>query len=42
MKSSEVHRIIKRNGWTLDRIKGSHYIYSVKCPSMPFNNTVYF
>jgi len=27
MKSSEVHRIIKRNGWTLDRIKGSHYIY---------------
>lgn len=27
MKSSELHRLIKRNGWKLIRVKGSHYIY---------------
>ncbi|KQS26745.1 type II toxin-antitoxin system HicA family toxin [Dyadobacter sp. Leaf189] len=27
MKSSEFHRLIKRNGWSVIRIKGSHYIY---------------
>ena len=27
MKSSEFHRIIKRNGWRHIRTEGSHYIY---------------
>ena len=27
MKISEVHRIIRKNGWTCDRISGCHYIY---------------
>jgi mRNA interferase HicA len=27
MKSRELHKIIKKNGWQLLRIKGSHYIY---------------
>lgn len=27
MKSSEFHRIIQQNGWILQRICGSHYIY---------------
>ncbi len=27
MKSSELHKLIKRNGWVLLRTKGSHYIY---------------
>jgi mRNA interferase HicA len=28
MKYSELHRKIIRNGWTLLRVKGSHYIYT--------------
>ena len=27
MKSSELHRLIVRNGWELIRVRGSHYIY---------------
>ncbi len=27
MKSSELHRLILKNGWELIRVKGSHYIY---------------
>ncbi|MHA4740906.1 type II toxin-antitoxin system HicA family toxin [Dyadobacter sp. MSC1_007] len=27
MKSSEFHRIIKRNGWVCIRTRGSHYMY---------------
>jgi mRNA interferase HicA len=28
MKSSELHRLIKRSGWVHIRTDGSHYIYS--------------
>lgn len=27
MKSNQLHRIIKRHGWKLVRVHGSHYIY---------------
>lgn len=27
MKSSELHRLILKNGWRLLRVTGSHYIY---------------
>ncbi len=27
MKSSEFHRVIKKNGWRLIKAEGSHYIY---------------
>ncbi len=27
MKSSEFHKLVKRNGWKLLRVSGSHYIY---------------
>ena len=27
MKSSELHRLVKKCGWTHIRTKGSHYIY---------------
>ena len=27
MKSSELHRLIVQNGWELERVSGSHYIY---------------
>ena len=27
MKSSELHRLIVKNGWELIRVRGSHYIY---------------
>ena len=27
MKSSELHRKIKRNGWIFVKAEGSHYIY---------------
>ena len=27
MKSSELHRKIRKNGWVLIRTAGSHYIY---------------
>ena len=28
MKSSELHRLIRKHGWELIRSEGSHYIYS--------------
>ncbi len=27
MKSSEFHRFVQKNGWLLQRVAGSHYIY---------------
>ena len=27
MKSSELHRLVIQNGWELERVSGSHYIY---------------
>ncbi len=27
MKNSEFHRLIKKNGWSLIKAEGSHYIY---------------
>ena len=39
MKSSEFHRLVKRNGWVLLKAEGSHYIYEkngVKYP-VPFH-----
>jgi mRNA interferase HicA len=27
VKSTELHRLVKRNGWKLLRVRGSHYIY---------------
>lgn len=27
MKSSEFHRLVKRNGWLYIKAEGSHYIY---------------
>ena len=27
MKSSELHKLVVQNGWELERVSGSHYIY---------------
>jgi len=27
LKSTELHRLVKRSGWKLLRVRGSHYIY---------------
>jgi predicted RNA binding protein YcfA (HicA-like mRNA interferase family) len=27
MKSNEFHRLVRKNGWILVRVEGSHYIY---------------
>ena len=27
MKSRELHKLIRKNGWELLRVSGSHYIY---------------
>ena len=27
MTAKEIMRILKKNGWKLDRIKGSHYVF---------------
>ena len=39
MKSSEFHRKIKKNGWHLLRIEGSHYLYEKdgKVEAVPFH-----
>ena len=41
MKSSELHRKIKRNGWMLVNAEGSHYIYEKngKAYPVPFHGT---
>lgn len=30
MKSSEFHRLVKKNGWKYIKAEGSHYIYEKK------------
>lgn len=41
LKSSELHRLIKRNGWVLLRAEGSHYIYrkGEKTYPVPFHGS---
>lgn len=41
MKSSEFHRIIRRNGWVHTRTSGSHYIYEKdgKTKVVPFHGS---
>lgn len=41
MKSSEFHRIIKKNGWKHIRTSGSHYIYEKdgRTYPIPFHGT---
>ncbi|HTQ64786.1 MAG TPA: type II toxin-antitoxin system HicA family toxin [Puia sp.] len=38
MKYSEVHRIIRRNGWELKRTKGRHPIYEKDGKIVPVPN----
>lgn len=41
MKSSELHRLVKRNGWKHFKTEGSHYIYEkdgLKYP-VPFHGS---
>lgn len=35
MKSSELHRLILKNGWKHIRTKGSHYIYEKNGKTYP-------
>ena len=35
MKSSEFHRLVKRNGWIRIRVDGSHYIYEKNGKTYP-------
>lgn len=35
MKSSEFHKLVKRNGWKLLRVSGSHYIYEKDSKTYP-------
>ena len=35
MKSSELHRLITKNGWQLKRVKGSHYLYEKNSRTYP-------
>ena len=41
MKSSELHRKIKRNGWIFLKAEGSHYIYKKdeKAYPVPYHGT---
>ncbi|GLU54531.1 type II toxin-antitoxin system HicA family toxin [Dyadobacter frigoris] len=41
MKSSEFHRLIRRNGWVNIRTNGSHYIYEKggRRYSVPFHSS---
>lgn len=36
MKSSEFHRLVKKNGWKYIKAEGSHYIYEKKGKYIPF------
>ncbi|WP_205513643.1 type II toxin-antitoxin system HicA family toxin [Longitalea arenae] len=38
MKYSELHRLIKRNGWVHIRTEGSHYIYEKDGKRYPVPN----
>ena len=35
MKSSEFHRLVKKNGWVHKRTVGSHYIYEKNGVTFP-------
>jgi mRNA interferase HicA len=35
MKSSEFHRMIRKNGWRFVKAEGSHYIYEKEGRSYP-------
>ena len=35
MKSTEFHRLVKKNGWILIRVVGSHYIYGKNGQTYP-------
>lgn len=35
MKSSEFHRWIKKNGWEVVRVAGSHYMYQKNGKTIP-------
>jgi predicted RNA binding protein YcfA (HicA-like mRNA interferase family) len=35
MRSTEIHRKIKRNGWRLIRAEGGHYIYEKNLRAYP-------
>ena len=35
MKSSEFHKLVRRNGWKFEKAEGSHYIYSKEGRSYP-------
>ncbi|MFN4146195.1 MAG: type II toxin-antitoxin system HicA family toxin [Runella sp.] len=35
MKSSELHRLIQKNGWVMIRSSGSHYIYEKNGKTYP-------
>jgi mRNA interferase HicA len=41
MKSSELHKLIRKKGWSLLRVKGSHYIYEKdgRTYPVPFHGT---
>jgi mRNA interferase HicA len=41
MKSSEFHKMVKKNGWILIRTAGSHYIYEKdgRTYPVPFHGT---
>ncbi len=41
MKSSEFHKMVKKNGWVLIRTAGSHYIYEKdgRTYPVPFHGT---
>lgn len=41
MKSSEFHRILRKNGWNHIRTNGSHYIYEKngKICSIPYHGS---
>ncbi len=35
MKSSEFHRLVRKNGWKHIRTEGSHYVYEKKGQTYP-------
>jgi mRNA interferase HicA len=35
MKSSEFHRLVKKNGWEVVRVAGSHYMYQKNGQTIP-------
>ncbi|MEN6618193.1 MAG: type II toxin-antitoxin system HicA family toxin [Rikenellaceae bacterium] len=42
MKYSEIHKLIKKNGWKYVSASGSHYFYEkngIKSPPIPFHGT---